>query len=240
MKPLSDEDTIMTVILVVYDIRLRTTIANALKIERYHVIECANGEEAIFYAINDSCDLMLLDWMLPGAYTGLSVVRDLRKKNIMIPIIMLTALSATDNKITGLDAGADDYVTKPFEMEELLARVRANIRRPAPIEPIEAIHYGDIIYYCDQLSLHGPAGNNKVSKQLGAVIELFLRYKTKPLAKRTIFAHVWGMESNVSENIVENYIDFFRKALQKVGSKVSVVSIRGSGCYYLNEAKTKT
>ena len=119
-----------------------------------------------------------------------------------------------ENKVTCLDAGADDYLGKPFDSRELLARVRANLRRQAPIEELVVLRYGDLVYDTKALLLACGREEIAVSKKLGLMIELFMKSKGQALARATLFARVWGADADVEEAILDNYIGFFRRRLQ--------------------------
>ena len=135
-----------------------------------------------------------------------------------------------------LDAGADDYLGKPFDSRELLARVRANLRRQAPIEELVVLRYGDLVYDTKALLLACGREEIAVSKKLGLMIELFMKSKGQALARATLFARVWGADADVEEAILDNYIGFFRRRLAQIHSKMSLRTVRGVG-YALVEEK---
>ena len=134
---------------------------------------CFDGVIGLDYAMYHSYDLILLDRMLPSL-DGTSLLREIRRKGITTPVIMVTALDAIDDKVTGLDAGADDYLTKPFSMQELLARIRALSRRPVQLKDIDILAYSDIKYDRFQALLIGPENTCSLSKRESALIEVFL------------------------------------------------------------------
>lgn len=139
---------------------------------------CTDGEEGAYYLQQNAYDLALVDWMLPGE-SGPDILRESRRKGIMTPVVMLTALTAVENKVTCLDAGADDYLGKPFDSRELLARVRANLRRQAPIEELVVLRYGDLVYDTKALLLACGREEIAVSKKLGLMIELFMKARVR-------------------------------------------------------------
>ena len=198
----------MNLLVIEDDRKLNQMLCEILEKEGYTVKACTDGEEGAYYLQQNAYDLALVDWMLPGE-SGPDILRESRRKGIMTPVVMLTALTAVENKVTCLDAGADDYLGKPFDSRELLARVRANLRRQAPIEELVV---------------------------LGLMIELFMKSKGQALARATLFARVWGADADVEEAILDNYIGFFRRRLAQIHSKMSLRTVRGVG-YALVEEK---
>ena len=148
----------------------------------------------------------------------------------------LDALEEEADRVLGLELGADDYVAKPFGRPELLARVRANLRRQAPIEELVVLRYGDLVYDTKALLLACGREEIAVSKKLGLMIELFMKSKGQALARATLFARVWGADADVEEAILDNYIGFFRRRLAQIHSKMSLRTVRGVG-YALVEEK---
>ena len=131
----------MNLLVIEDDRKLNRMLCEILEKEGYTVKACTDGEEGAYYLQQNAYDLALVDWMLPGE-SGPDILRESRRKGIMTPVVMLTALTAVENKVTCLDAGADDYLGKPFDSRELLARVRANLRRQAPIEELVVLRSG--------------------------------------------------------------------------------------------------
>lgn len=218
----------MKIVIVEDDARLRKTVAKALQLEGYTVEQCADGDEALYYMENNACDLVVLDRMLP-ALDGLGVLKTSRGAGIHTPVLMMSALGAVGDRVAGLDAGADDYLPKPFEMEELLARVRALIRRPAAIEQTWALAYGDVSYIPLGQTLGGPGGTAKLSRREGELMELFMRSGGEVLTRQTIFSRVWGPASGVEEGSIATYVHFLRRRLAAVGSTLQFVNHRGVG-----------
>ena len=214
----------MNLLVIEDDRKLNRMLCEILEKEGYTVKACTDGEEGAYYLQQNAYDLALVDWMLPGE-SGPDILRESRRKGIMTPVVMLTALTAVENKVTCLDAGADDYLGKPFDSRELLARVRANLRR-----------YGDLVYDTKALLLACGREEIAVSKKLGLMIELFMKSKGQALARATLFARVWGADADVEEAILDNYIGFFRRRLAQIHSKMSLRTVRGVG-YALVEEK---
>ena len=179
----------MNLLVIEDDRKLNRMLCEILEKEGYTVKACTDGEEGAYYLQQNAYDLALVDWMLPGE-SGPDILRESRRKGIMTPVVMLTALTAVENKVTCLDAGADDYLGKPFDSRELLARVRANLRRQAPIEELVVLRYGDLVYDTKALLLACGREEIAVSKKLGLMIELFMKSKGQALARATLFARV--------------------------------------------------
>ena len=225
----------MNLLVIEDDRKLNRMLCEILEKEGYTVKACTAGEEGAYYLQQNAYDLALVDWMLPGE-SGPDILRESRRKGSMTPVVMLTALTAVENKVTCLDAGADDYLGKPFDSRELLARVRANLRRQAPIEELVGLRYGDLVYDTKALLLACGREEIAVSKKLGLMIELFMKSKGQALARATLFARVWGADADVEEAILDNYIGFFRRRLAQIHSKMSLRTVRGVG-YALVEEK---
>ena len=168
----------MKILLVEDNVSLCRNIASVLQNEGYTVVTCSNGNEAEFQMLNNSSDLILLDRMLPGK-DGITLTREARAAGITVPILLLTALDTLGDKVTGLDAGADDYIVKPFAMEELLARLRIWSRRTVSLEDPGELCFGDLSYRPSVRQLSGPAGKEVLPKRLAQLIELLLRKATE-------------------------------------------------------------
>lgn len=222
----------MKVLLVEDNYELRKNIAAVLEAEGYTVEESADGEDAEYRILQNSSDLVILDRMLPGQ-DGVAVTRHAREEGITTPILMLTALDTIGDKITGLDAGADDYIVKPFAMQELLARLRIWSRRAVPIENPTELQFGDLRLTASTKLLCGPLGEEVLPKRLCQMLELLMRQAPKPLNRQTLFSRVWGPDSDVNEGIIDTYIHLLRQKLRHLGSAVQIVTNRGTG-YHLH------
>lgn len=218
----------MKILLVEDDSVLRQNIAALLKNEGYAVEECADGDTAEYLILQKSSDVIILDRMLPGQ-DGVTVTERVRKAGIDTPILMLTALDTIGDKITGLDAGADDYIVKPFDMGELLARLRIWSRRAVPLEDTASLCYGDLCYQTATRLLKGPGGEEVLPKRLGQFAELLLRSTPQPLSRPVIFNRIWGPDADVNDNIIDTYIHLLRQKLALLKSKVQVTTARGMG-----------
>lgn len=189
---------------------------------------CHNGEDALFYAMQPSYDAIVLDRMLPGM-DGLSVLHEIRRKHIQTPVIMATAMSRVTDRIDGLDTGADDYIVKPYDIEELTARIRALSRRPPRMENLKQLQYEDLSFNSRERELHCCSRQFRLSKKEASLIEFFLNNPEKTLAREYIMTHVWGADTVVEDGNLDNYIHFLRKRMKALESCVAIKTIHGAG-----------
>lgn len=221
----------MRVLIVEDEHRLTETLSQILKEQRYQTDTVRDGTDGLDYALSGQYDLILLDVMLPRL-SGLEVAQRLRAAHVSTPILMLTARDEVSDKITGLDCGADDYMTKPFDTGELLARVRALTRRQGEVLS-ETLTVFDLTLNLSTRSL-GCAGR---SVRLGFkefdVLRLLMAAPRAVVPKEDIISKVWGIESDAEDNNVEVYISFLRKKVAFLGSGVSIATVRKVG-YHLD------
>ena len=202
----------MRILLAEDDRQLNQTLAISLELEGFTVDSCFDGEEALYYGEQNIHDVILLDRMLPHM-DGTQVLTKLRKKGISTPVIFLTALGTLNDKVTGLDLGADDYLVKPFETEELLARIRCITRRPSALtDDDDVLSVSDIHWYMNEDRLAGPSGSCTLSKREAALMETFLRRKNQTLSRNLLLLKVWGPDSDVEDGNLDNYIHFLLEA----------------------------
>lgn len=218
----------MRVLLAEDDAKLNETLTYGLTQAGFTVDSCFDGEDALFYGNQNIYDVILLDRMLPHM-EGTDVLDSLRRNNIYTPIILITALGTLADKVTGLDLGADDYLVKPFALEELLARIRCVARRPRQIVNEETVTLSDITWLAAQNRLTGPAGSCTVSRREAALLETFLKSTGVTLPRGTLLLKVWGPDSDVEEGNLDNYIHFLRRRLETVGSRLVLKTVRGVG-----------
>ena len=226
----------MRLLLIEDDESLCLSLSYQLRQDGFAPETCHDGEEGLLWARQQGYDLILLDRMLPGM-DGLTLLRQLRREGIHTPVIFLTALGQLSDKTGGLDAGADDYVVKPFAYDELLARIRCVLRRPAVLSGGDLLRYGDVTYDPGSLILRRGSASTVLSKRLGDLLELFLRNPGQTLPRQTILLRVWGMETEVEDGNLDNYTYFLRRSLRKVGSTLRLTTVRGIG-YRLEEGET--
>lgn len=218
----------MRVLLVEDDSALLELTAMQLRKAGYETDCCSDGEEGLYYAENVSYDVILLDRMLPSL-EGTEVLSRLRKKKIMTPVIMVTALDGIHDRVSGLDAGADDYLVKPFEIEELFARIRALLRRPRQLTQGRRLELGDLSYQPEQRKLGCADEERVLSKKEGALLELFMQNSGQVLTREQILSRVWGIDTPVEDGNVDNYIYFLRRKLRSLNSRIGIKTIHGIG-----------
>lgn len=205
-------------------------LSQAISEAGHTVTTCDNGDEALIAGTNKDFDLILLDIMLPKL-DGLSVCRSLRDAKVSIPILMLTAKDTINDKIAGLDAGADDYLVKPFVLNELLARVRALLRRCTRLEEekAEILSSGDLILETGprQVKLGGEVVNLSTTEFV--LLEYMLRNQGRVLTREQLLEHVWQYDFSGDSNVLHVYISYLRKKIEREGSPKMIHTIRGVG-----------
>lgn len=196
-----------------------------------YAVDCCNdGETAMLYALNTDFgyDLAIVDRMLP-VIDGLTIIRAMRRKGIQIPVIIITGMSALDDRVEGLDGGADDYLVKPFHIRELLARVRALTRRPHQIQDTETFSYADLQF--DYFGRILSCGERKVSltAREAELMGTLIKQPETVFSREQLVLKVWGSDSDVEPGNVDNYISFLRKRLRELKSSCQIKTIYGSG-----------
>ncbi len=218
----------MRILLIEDEVKLRESLAFQLCQEGFETDACANGEEGLYYIRQGIYDLILLDRMLPGL-DGAAVLSQLRREGFQTPVILITALGSLEDKIEGLDLGADDYLVKPFAFEELTARIRSVLRRPRRLTSSLQLSIGDLTYSPAEQLLKSASGQCTLSGREAALFEAFLRNPGQTLTRELLLAKVWGMDSEVEDGNLDNYIHFLRRRLKNTGSTVRLQTIRGVG-----------
>jgi two-component system response regulator MprA len=212
--------------------QIASFLRRGLSYEGYEVETAADGTTALAKARDARPDLVVLDLMLPGM-DGLEVCRRLRTAHSSLPILILTARDSVSDRVQGLDAGSDDYMVKPFALAELLARVRALLRRAGPGEP-EVLKFADLNLDTGTRQVHrGDARIELTSKEFD-LLELFLRHPRQVLTRETIYDRVWGYDFGGESNIIEVYIRYLRQKLESDGKSRLLFTVRGVG-YVLRE-----
>ncbi|MGF2110628.1 hypothetical protein IGI73_002855 [Enterococcus sp. DIV0755f] len=209
-------------------------VASLLKKQHYSVDLAYDGETGLDYAASGVYDLLVLDIMLPKI-DGITLLKTLRKQNIRTPIIMLTAKSDVDDKVLGLDAGADDYLTKPFQMKELLARIRSLSRRKDLDYQEDQLAFGNVVLARNELQLATTTNQVVLSPKEMKLMELFLSRPKVILSKETIINKIWGFDPDVEENRVEIYVSLLRKKLTLLEADIGIRTIRNAG--YILQSK---
>ena len=225
----------MRLLLVEDEVRLSQALVEIFQKNRYGVDTVYDGNEGLKYAQSGIYDAIILDIMLPGM-DGLTLLKTLRDEKNMVPVMLLTAKDDVADKIRGLDCGADDYMTKPFNTDELLARVRALTRRKGGIKE-ESVICGDLILNKNNCELQNAAGEAiKLSLKEFQIIDLFFDNPRQIIKKERFIEKIWGGDSDAEYNNVEVYISFIRKKMEQLKVKTTIRTARGIG-YSLEESK---
>lgn len=227
----------MRILLVEDDDALSRSLSMMLEQQGFDVTVCHDGEEGLFYILENSHDLVLLDRLLPSL-DGVAVLQKARAAHCTVPIIFLTALGSLEERITGLDCGADDYIVKPFAFEELMARIRCICRRPQRLTDIDRIDFGDLSYDPVQHTLHCGTQSCTLSHREGDLMALFLKNPSQTLPRSAILLRVWGPDSEIENGNLDNYIHFIRRRLRAVRSRLELKTVRGVG-YRLVDSQQK-
>lgn len=218
----------MKILIIEDEYSLADAIAETLKKESFTTNIITNGEEGEYEALSNVYDLILLDVMLPDK-DGFEILKDLRKEKIETPIIMLTAKSEIDDKLNGLENGADDYITKPFHMKELIARIKVALKRKTNVKDTNILEYNDL-----KLNLRtGKIKSNDTEISINGkeleLLEILLLNKNQIVNREILANKIWGYNSEAEYNNVEVYVSFLRKKLKLLKSKVKIKAIRGIG-----------
>jgi DNA-binding response OmpR family regulator len=215
------------ILLVEDDPRLAQFIEAELGIEGYRVTVATNGMDGLASAREIQPDLLILDWMLPGI-SGLDLCLRLRHTGIQVPIIMLTAKDEVPDRVTGLNAGADDYVTKPFSMEELLARVKARLRRAHPDDP-DTWEFEDLVLNRLTRQVYRDQQLIELTAKEFDLLEFLLRHPRQVITRDQILETVWGYDFMGESNIIEVYVRALRIKLEATNPKRLIHTVRGVG-----------
>ncbi|PJN58518.1 Response regulator ArlR [Paenibacillus sp. GM1FR] len=218
----------MRILIAEDEVHLAEAVSQILKKNNYSVDMVHDGRSGLDYAQSGIYDLLLLDIMMPEM-DGITVLKKLRSEGNHTPVILLTAKGELSDKVTGLDYGADDYIAKPFATEELLARIRAALRRKGEVIPEDGLKFGDIELNTTQLKLSVQGKEIKLNLKENELLELLIARKQAITSKEQIIEKLWGFDSEVEYNNVEVYISFLRKKLTFLNSAVRINTIRGVG-----------
>lgn len=218
----------MRILLIEDDKNLCETLRFQLEKECHEVTICTDGRDGLDLFLQDAYDLVLLDRMLP-TMNGLLVLQKARSRGVLTPVIMITALGELYDRIEGLDCGADDYLVKPFDYEELSARIRSIGRRSHVYDDNHLFTYGDISYENHLRELSGPKKSIQLSGREGRLLEVFLQNPNQVLQRLVLLARVWGSDAPVEESNLDTYVHFVRKRLRQVGSSATIETVRGVG-----------
>lgn len=223
----------MRILVVEDEKQIADGISRILEKAKYQV-DCAyDGLDGLDCILSGIYDLVLLDVMLPKI-NGFDIVKNVRSEGMEVPVIMLTAKSHTSDKISGLNIGADDYITKPFDAEELLARIRARLRKNGDVKDGKIVAF-DISLDPTTYTLQKETKTIKLSKTEYQLLELFMINKNIILSKDKIIDKVWGMNDETEYNNIEVYVSFLRKKLRFINAESSIETKKGIGYYFTGE-----
>ena len=218
----------MNILIIEDEYSLADAISETLKNDKFNVCIKTDGEDGEDEALTENYDLILLDVMLPNK-SGFDILRTLAEAKIRTPVIMLTAKSEMNDKLNGLEHGADDYITKPFAMRELMARIKVVLKRTNNLDNTDLLEFSDITLDVKNAKLK--CGNNEIQisgKEL-ELLEQLLINKNQISSRETIAERIWGYDSEAEYNNVEVYITFIRRKLKLIDSKVKIKAVRGVG-----------
>jgi DNA-binding response OmpR family regulator len=217
----------MRILIVEDEVRLAEALGQIMSEQKYDVDMVYDGDDGLDYALSGLYDVIVLDVMLPGR-NGFEVARELRAKKIATPVLMLTARDEIPDKVQGLDCGADDYMTKPFVPDELLARIRALSRRQGDVV-LEELDFDDLTLSLSTYMLRRGSKSVHLGFKEFEVLRLLMSNSQTVVTKESLITKVWGTESDAEDNNVEAYISFLRKKFFFLGSRVMIGTIRKVG-----------
>ncbi|MBQ4289264.1 MAG: response regulator transcription factor [Clostridia bacterium] len=222
----------MRVLIVEDEKSLAKAVGTILQKNNYSVDLAYDGEEAMDYIYAVEYDAIVLDIMLPKK-DGISVLRDMRKEGITTPVLMLTAKSEIDDKVEGLDSGANDYMTKPFDTKELLARLRVITRKTA-VSQDNIIQAGNVTLNSSNFELRGPSGNFILANKEYQMMEMLMSHPKMLISADRFFEQIWGLDTDTDTNVVWVYISYLRKKLESIGADIRIKAKRNAG-YFIEE-----
>lgn len=222
----------MKILIVEDDPRLGETLRELMKSRGWETDLVDRGDDGLFYGRSGIYDVIILDVMLPGM-NGFDIAEKLRRDRISTPVLMLTARTSSEDKVQGLDSGADDYLTKPFDPEELFARIRALTRRTGEVI-LDTMEYGDLSLNVNSGELSRESRSVRLSARELAVMKALMSARGAAVSKDELINRAWDMADNPGDNNVEVYISFIRKKLRFLGTDVKISTARRIG-YYLEE-----
>ena len=218
----------MRILIIEDEQKIAKALKRALEQEKYAIDIAYDSDDGYAMLTTQPYDLAIVDRLLPGGRDGTAIIKDARHAGVHTPILLLTALGSVVDRTTGLDAGADDYLVKPFALEELLARVRALLRRPAT-QHGTVLKVGDL--ELDTISFRVQRAGHAISltNKEYSLLEFLMRNQGRPLSKERIIAHVWDFDSDILPNTVEVYIKYLRAKIDAPFEKPLIKTVRGFG-----------
>ncbi len=229
----------MRILIVEDEYKLADVVASRLRQEKYEADIATDGENGLYMAQSGSYDLIVLDVMLPGM-NGFEILKEIRAGGVDAKVIMLTAKTLLEDKMQGFEGGANDYLTKPFHMDELVARINVQLRGTGSAEKKDYLEYGDIRLHLktSRLSCASTGEEIGIVKKEFQLMEYFLRNPAQILSKEQIYDKVWGYDNEIESNNLEAYLSFIRRKLKAIGAAVNIKSVRGMG-YRLEKTDEK-
>jgi DNA-binding response OmpR family regulator len=218
----------MRVLIVEDEHKIARALAKALEQETYAVDVAYDGDEGHAMATTEPYDIAIIDRMLPGEYDGIGIVKAMRDAKVHTPVLFLSALDSVKERTAGLDAGADDYLVKPFALEELLARVRALLRRPTE-QQSDILVAGDLTMDTVTYAVQRAGKTIQLTSKEFALLEYLLRNQNRPISKDIIISHVWDYDADVLPNTVEVYVKYLRAKVDVPFKKPLIHTVRGFG-----------
>jgi len=220
----------LRLLLVEDDERIARFVAKGLREQAYAVDVVAKGDDALYQAAINSYDLIILDVMIPGK-NGFEVCRELRRSGLRVPVLMLTARDSVEDRISGLDHGADDYLTKPFEFRELLARLRALLRRSGELRPAQ-IAVSDLVLDTGAQTVSRGGRTIPLTTKEYALLEFLARNAGRVVGRAEIAEHVWDESFDPFSNLIEVYVNRVRRKIDVHGAKALLHTRRGAGYFF--------
>lgn len=225
----------MRVLIIEDDQNLANVLSLQLQHEGFETDCIYHGADAVFYALQNVYDVIILDRMLPGM-DGLTILKLLRENQIHTPVILATALDSIEERITGLNCGADDYIVKPYDIRELIARIYALVRRPSNLGNIKTLSFGDLVFDLAEGNLSVRERTIHLSKRERLLLEYFLKNPNQTLSRQLLYTRIWGIDGEVEDGNLDTYIYYLRKHLRSLESHVQISTVHGTG-YKLEEKK---
>ena len=217
------------------EISLSRAVTKILEKNNYAVDAVYNGEDALEYLASENYDAVILDIMMPKI-DGLTVLKKLRAKGDLVPVLMLTAKAEIEDKVAGLDGGANDYLAKPFDTRELLARLRTITRSRSSVDSL--LSFGNITLDRASFELSSPIGNFRLANKEFQIMEMFMYNPRRLISAERFMEKIWGYDSDSEINVVWVYISYLRKKLNALGANVRITASRNAG-YVLEESDDK-
>ena len=218
----------MRILIIEDEAKMASFLERGLKEEHYTVDIAHDGEKGWEYAMTTDYDLLIVDWMLPKM-SGIELCSKFRKEGKTVPVLILTAKDSVEDKIKGLDQGADDYLTKPFSFEELLARIRALLRRPTHLTDKTVLECANLKLDLIKRQAWADEQEISLSQKEFSLLEFLMRHAGEVVSRTAIAEHVWDLHFDPMSNTIDVYINFLRKKIGETPSKSKIETIRGTG-----------